>query len=751
MPNGHTAWSCVFSPDGQNLLTTGLDSNAQLWSVPGGQPVATPLPHQSYAALAAYSPTGRLFATAQQDGLVRVWRPALPNPHDYRLTVDGNAGGVALSHDGQHMIVTGTAEGRYSSLRNTRVYDVATGKPAGPHLAVNGLVLNAALSPDGQHAVTLSPRDAPPGKAEDGQLPTATPPSKGRPPGMETFAGPLAGKAGWLQCWNWHTGKKLFDPVPMPSLPYGVVYSPDGKRVVATCRGGEVLIIDSAQARVLVRLHHRSLTSPDTGWLDTGWRTDFRWAVFSPDGDTFVTGGADVVRVWETTTGKLRYSPLKHQGVCQCAAFSFDGRFIVTSDDKKAQVWDIATGQPAAEPLRHPNQVSSACFSPDGRQVCTSCQDKASRLWDWRAGRLVCPPLKSSTEYGSNSCFTPDGRWVLTAKVNECRVWESLTGKPITPPLLRDIWGSRVAVTPNGSYALSAGLSPTIGVIHLGDLYEPGVLSSDDVCLVAELLSDHRIHESDVAGLTTEEWLDRWRLFRERHPHYFQLEPGDRLAWHRRQGEEAEAAGQWSAVTWHRDRLILAEPADGRHYAHRARAYQDLNQCDKAAADYSKAMELNPSELSLWSERGNAYLALSQWDKAAADLEQVVERSPDNANLGYWYALTRLGAGDGAGYRSACAALLEHFGTSAAPDVAHWVAWPAVLAPEAGPGVRRGVPRLWHGHGGAGTAGSSATNPNKTQDHPGRVDRGPGRLGLYGVRSHTHTTADAVADDCPRR
>ncbi|MBI1918334.1 MAG: hypothetical protein HYS12_26890 [Planctomycetes bacterium] len=48
-------------------------------------------------------------------------------------------------------------------------------------------------------------------------------------------------------------------------------------------------------------------------------------------------------------------------------------------------------------------------------------------------------------------------------------------------------------------------------------------MSPDDLYLSAELLSGHRIHESNVAGLTTEEWLDRWQRFRKCHPGYFPL------------------------------------------------------------------------------------------------------------------------------------------------------------------------------------------------------------------------------------
>ena len=51
-----------------------------------------------------------------------------------------------------------------------------------------------------------------------------------------------------------------------------------------------------------------------------------------------------------------------------------------------------------------------------------------------------------------------------------------------------------------------------------------------------------------------------------------------------------------------------------------------------------------------------------------------------------------------------------------------------------GPGVHLRVSGIWHGRD-ARAAGHSGTHSSQTAEYPGRVDRGPGRLGLHGVRS----------------
>ncbi len=62
----------------------------------------------------------------------------------------------------------------------------------------------------------------------------------------------------------------------------------------------------------------------------------------------------------------------------------------------------------------------------------------------------------------------------------------------------------------------------------------------------------------------------------------------------------------------------------------RADAYGELKQWDKAVADYSKAVELEPKNAWRLGQRGDAYGYLKQWDKAVADYSKVIELEPKN-------------------------------------------------------------------------------------------------------------------------
>src|SRR5262249_7688235 len=207
--------------------------------------------------------------------------------------------------------------------------------------------------------------------------------------------------------------------------------------------------------------------------------------------------------------------------------------------------------------------VFTARFSPDGRQVLTACRDGSARVWDWGAGRPGCPPLKHADEV-FGAAFTPDGRFVLTTgKGQTARLWGSHTGRPRAPPRRLGGWGGAWRPWAGGDCGGGgvAGGAAGLGARDRPARAEPADLDADELCRLGEVLSGQRLHEgSDVAALTTDEWLQRWRGFRERHPRCALLEPQGAAARHRRQAEVAAAAGRWPAGAWHLGRPLAPPP-----------------------------------------------------------------------------------------------------------------------------------------------------------------------------------------------
>ena len=283
---GHTeaVWGVAFSPDGRLLATASEERTARVWDPASGRHLRTLTGHDGGVRGVAFSPDGQLLATASRDGTARVWDSAAGR---HLRTLTGHTGtvwGVAFSPDGR-LLATASAD------RTARIWDPATGKHLRTLTGHTDRIWGVAFSPDGQLLATVSADET-------------------------------------ARVWDPATGNCLRTLTGHTGRVQGVAFSPDGQLLATTSADETARVWDPATGR-----HLRTLT---------GHTDRVRRVAFSPDGQLLATTSADrTARVWDPATGRHLRTLTGHTGGVWGVAFSPDGQLLATtSDDTMARLWN---------------------------------------------------------------------------------------------------------------------------------------------------------------------------------------------------------------------------------------------------------------------------------------------------------------------------------------------------------------------------------------------------------------------------
>ncbi len=99
---------------------------------------------------------------------------------------------------------------------------------------------------------------------------------------------------------------------------------------------------------------------------------------------------------------------------------------------------------------------AEASFSPNGRRVVTAFGDGTVRVWDAISGQPISATMKHSGPVNS-AAFSPDGSRIVTAgNDGTARIWNADTGSPISPLLEHAGPLNRASFSPDGNYILTS-------------------------------------------------------------------------------------------------------------------------------------------------------------------------------------------------------------------------------------------------------------------------------------------------------
>jgi len=397
----------AFSPDGKMLATASDDGTARLWDVNTHQQVGAPMTaNRSFVNAVAFSPDGKMLATASDDGTARLWDVATRRQVGASMTVNGKSVvAVAFSPDGKTLATA------VENNAGTWLWDVATQQQVESLFFSNTAVLAVAFSPDGKTLAT----------------------------GSANYSG-----AGMARLWNVGTQQQVGTPMTAgKSVVAAVAFNPDGKILATGSQDGT--------ARLWNVSTHQQIGAPMT--------TDSNWVnavAFSPDGKTLATGGCDgTARLWNAATQQQIGAPMTADRKCiNDLAFSPDGKILAAaSDDGTARLWNVATHRQIGAPIILNTTVDGVAFSPNSKMLATGSYDGTARLWDVATHRQIGAPMTADTYYVRHVAFSPDGKILATASDDgTARLWDVATQQQIGAPMTADSsYVKGVAFSPDGT------------------------------------------------------------------------------------------------------------------------------------------------------------------------------------------------------------------------------------------------------------------------------------------------------------
>jgi WD40 repeat protein len=303
--------------------------------------------HTTRAYSVAFSPDGKILASASWDGTIKLWETK--SWRELR-TLAGHGWGVykaVFSPDGKQL----ASASRDATIK---IWDVATGANTRTLIADSLAVKSVAWSPDGRLLAS-------------------------------------SGNDGVVKLWDAASGRELRVlkhawREGRAGLVSYVLFSPDGKTLAARNWDGTVSIFEVSTGH---ESHTLALVNEFGGISSLAFSHDGRLVAAADEGTK--------VKFWDIGSGQLvrtLVSPPVTGITIQIVslAFSLDGRLLASGevriDDAHREyygvvkLWNLESGRVEHEAVAHVMDPDSVAFSPDGKLLASGGADGGVKLWD---------------------------------------------------------------------------------------------------------------------------------------------------------------------------------------------------------------------------------------------------------------------------------------------------------------------------------------------------------------------------------
>ena len=402
------AGDIALSPDGSQLAVA-TQIGIWLYNARTGAEIALLTEHTDGATSVAYSPKGKLLASASYSE-IRLWNL---HTQQHKATFEDTGGNSLVWSPYDQWL----AVGRWGNVCLLNAY---TGEEKFTFSGYTGDVRHFAFSPDSQTLAAAADREDPTIRLWNVRTGAVQKVIEGHTDSITALAfSPTRNEfvsADWdstLRLWNAHTGQNIKTLDNLRIL--CAAYSPDGS-TLAVGGGSEILLLNANTFEIQQTL---------LGHIDTIYSL-----VFSSDGSTLVSESSDgTIRLWNAETGSHRLTIEGHFNF-HSVALSPHGETLATSSHDGIFLYNTRNGQ-FNTAFSEGRRSYDLAYSPDGETLATEIWDDgpAIRLLNAHTG-AVKKTLRWEGRPVTSLVFSPRNVHTLAAGSwnGKIRLWDTQTG-----------------------------------------------------------------------------------------------------------------------------------------------------------------------------------------------------------------------------------------------------------------------------------------------------------------------------------
>jgi WD40 repeat protein/serine/threonine protein kinase len=401
------AYAVAYNPDGDRLASGGNDNMVRVWAAGDGKELLTLVGHTSTVTSVAWSPDGKRLASSARDaeGTIKIWDSS---DGKELVSLDGHSASVmAISWSPD-----GTRLASASDDHSVKIWDPSNGRELRTLLGHDDMVWSLAWD----HA------------------------------SMRLASGDFSGV---VKVWRAADGELLVscDRKDGPGAVYGMIWSPDDKRLIVGGDGGTIFV-DAANGKKLF----------DLGWQGSGAGC----LAWNPRSNQLAIGGRTgwVTRLFDADTSDAITVFRGHAGGIRGIAWHPDGlRLASAGEDGAIKIWDMTMVRGSGVLGAHFVSVAHVAWSPDSKQVASAGGDGVIKIWslDHPESPLALGESRPDKWAWWRVAWNREGTRLACAGGNTVQIWDPLRGKRLVEHARKDDETyNRVAWHPDHSYFLTA-------------------------------------------------------------------------------------------------------------------------------------------------------------------------------------------------------------------------------------------------------------------------------------------------------